>query len=230
MPRPPRFVSLTLRSLKIALLLLLTAWLVGGGAETAATDPPQVAGLVIDYGNGAATYSLIPLNQTEMSGLDLLKASGLNLLTVGSGGWGVAVCMIQEIGCDLNSCRTRLCQSSDPTSPFWRYLRAPDDDGAPWLFNNRGADSNPVLPGQVDAWFWTGTRPETPSVSVAEIADRLGVDLSDVGDEPITRTFGVLSITPTSPPSWESITASVAIVVATGVVGVWVIRRSGTTP
>ncbi len=207
--------------------LLVIACLAGSQAGDAMSDPaPPVAGVVIDYGNGAQTLALVPLLDADMSGIDLLQATELDILTLGSGGWGVAVCAIEQVGCDLSSCRARLCQTSDPTSPYWQYLQAPDEAGAAWRFSNRGASATTIEAGDVDAWFWLGTRPAAPSVTVADIANRLEVDLASLGSEPVIRTFGALPEDAANTPSMLVVLASGVVVLATATVGLVAIRRS----
>lgn len=213
----------------IGILVVIIACLSFGRAGDAASDPaPDVAGLVIDYGNGTQTYALIPLGNQTLTGLDLLERSGLDLLTLGSGGWGVAVCAIEDVGCDLSACRARLCQTSDPTSPYWQYLRAPDDPGSAWAFSNQGASSSTITGGEVYAWFWLGTRPTTPAVTIDEIAARLDVSLASVKTEPVIRTFGSLPRAAAEPPSVMAVLASSGVVLVTAGIGVVVIRRSRT--
>ena len=214
-------------SITIVILLAIACLAITQAGDAMSEPTPSVAGIFIDYGNDTQTYALLPLDEPEATGLDLLEASGLELLTLGSGGWGVAVCSIEQVGCDLNACRMRLCQTGDPSSPYWQYLQAPEEPHGGWVFSNRGASSTTPKAGTVDAWFWLGTRPTTASVTLDDIADRLEVDLSSVGDQPVVRTFGPLSTeNATSTPSIPMMLASGGVVVMTATVGIVAIRRS----
>ena len=54
----------------------------------------NVAGLIVDYGDGRISYAVIPFDEDEINGLDLLNRSGLDVVTVGFGGqpaWMVKV-------------------------------------------------------------------------------------------------------------------------------------------
>jgi hypothetical protein len=119
----------------------------------------NVAGLVVDYGDGRISYAMVPFPEEEISGIELLRRSGLDLVTVGFGGMGDAVCQIEDTGCPVDDCRRRLCQTSDPESPFWRYLRqtTPGD----WEFLALGASGARV--GEVTSMVGAGRAPRPPS-------------------------------------------------------------------
>ena len=79
----------------------------------AASEGLNVAGLVVDYGDGRVSYAWVPFPEDEISGLELLKRSGLEVVTVGFGGLGEGVCQIETTGCPVSECRARLCQILD---------------------------------------------------------------------------------------------------------------------
>ena len=43
-----------------------------------------------------------------------------------------------------------------------------------------GASSTKVHDGDVDGWSWTGTTPDLPSLSLAEVATRAGFESSEI--------------------------------------------------
>lgn len=142
--------------------------------QSPATGESQVAGLIVDYGDGRKVYGLVPFGEDRITGIELLERSGLRLVTVGFGGMGQGVCMIEETGCDLSACRARLCQTGDPDSPFWQYVYARDGQ---WQPSALGASSREVNGGDVDGWFWTGEPPRFGPETLASIADRADVEL-----------------------------------------------------
>jgi len=142
----------------------------------------NVAGIVIDYGNARVTFAVVPFTEDSLSGMDLLDRSGLSMLAVEFGGLGSAVCIIEDVGCDLSACRARLCQTGDPNSPFWQYVQQTDD--GVWEAAPLGASSSTVVDGDVDGWFWSGQVPDGDSMSLEVITGRLNVDLDALRTSP----------------------------------------------
>ena len=102
-----------------------------------------------------------------MSGIELLRRSGVSLVTVGFGGLGDGVCQIEETGCEVGPCRSRLCQTGDRDSPYWRYFQA--DDNGEWVASPLGGSGTKVEPGEVDGWSWTPDEPLLPEVEIEDI-------------------------------------------------------------
>jgi len=214
----------------IALLFLAISLsrAVGGEAASQETAGINVAGIVVDYGDGRTSYALIPFEEETISGVELLRRSGLSLLSVEFGGMGEGVCAIGETGCDLSACRARLCQTGDPDSPFWQYVR--DDGDGKWQPTPLGASSSMVEPGDVDGWFWTETAPRTNASTLDDIASEAGVDLetfpsSDGANlEPVVVTEGD---TPYSKAMDQgSVLAGIAIVAGMAAFGGFLIVRT----
>lgn len=160
----------------IALVAMCVLGMAISGNVTAYAADSHVAGLIIDYGDGRISYAWVPFSEDEISGIELLERSGLDLVTVGFGGMGDAVCQIDDTGCPVGDCRQRLCQTSDPESPFWRYSRqtAPGE----WSFVATGVSGSKVHDGDIDAWSWTGTEAELPAMTMDQLADLAGADAS----------------------------------------------------
>ena len=173
------------RWMRIAIIAVCILALGVARASTVSAAEYNVAGLIVDYGDGRISYVWIPFEEDELSGVELLKRSGLDLVTVGFGGMGDAVCQIDDTGCPVDDCRKRLCQTSDPASPFWRYSRqtAPGE----WSFAATGASGARVHDGDIDAWSWTGGDAHLPAITMDELALRAGADpgaVNDVSDMP----------------------------------------------
>lgn len=162
----------------LATLALIAAGFVWTGSplSTAQVDETvNVAGIVVDYGDGRMSQAIVPFTENKISGVELLRRSGLSLLSVEFGGMGEGVCAIEDTGCDLSACRARLCQTGDPESPFWQYVQ--NAAGGTWQSAPLGASSSVIQDGDVDGWFWTGSTPRTAAVSLEDIAAEAGVDL-----------------------------------------------------
>lgn len=155
---------------RIALAILIVVLL---PAARVAAQETNRAGLVVDYGDGRMSYAVIPFDEDEINGIDLLNRSGLDVVTVGFGGLGDAVCQVDDTGCPVGDCRSRLCQTSDPESPFWQFSKL---DGEEWRFVATGASGATVRDGDIYAWSWTGTPPELPVLTMSQLTERAGGD------------------------------------------------------
>lgn len=222
-------VSTLVRWMRITLVVVCILAIGFARASTASAADFNVAGLIVDYGDGRITYVLIPFEEDQLSGVEILQRSGLDLVTVGFGGMGDAICQIDDTGCPVDDCRKRLCQTSDPDSPFWRYSRqsAPGE----WSFAATGASGARVHDGDIDAWSWTGGDANLPAITMDEIARRAGANpamLTNATDlpGPIVRTVGEASdsATDTSNPLTNVLIGTGVVLVLAGV-AIWRSRR-----
>ena len=150
-------------------------------APAATSADLNVAGLVVDYGDGRMSYAWVPFPEEEITGLELLRRSGLDVVTVGFGGLGEGVCQIEDTGCPVSECRVRLCQTSDSASPFWQYVQ--ETEPGVWTPYALGAGESRVRDGSIEGWTWSGVAPELPALSLADIAERAGADPAQVERE-----------------------------------------------
>ncbi len=167
-----------LRTLGAGLMVrLLVVLLLGFGSmapsDAFAQTTVPYAGIVIRPGDGTVTYAYVPLNES-VSGIELLRRSGVSLVTVGFGGLGEGVCRIEETGCEVGPCRSRLCQTGDRDSPYWRYFQAGEQ--GQWVASPLGGSATKVEPGGVDGWSWTPDDALLPIVEISEIPGLAGVD------------------------------------------------------
>ncbi len=210
----------------LVLMAFLPCMASGATAQTPERDGDvNIAGLVIDYGDGRTSYALVPFTEESLSGIELLRRSGLTLVTVPFGGLGEGVCSIESTGCGIGDCRARMCQSADRESPFWQYLRQGND--GTWAPAALGASQAEVRDGDVDAWVWTGTPPDLPSTSVASLWTRLDVP-SDwqaaAGSlpEPIVLTEGEPAVGDSNTTGWRQVIPGMAVIAGVGLMG-WVL-------
>jgi hypothetical protein len=150
------------RLLIVALLVIVVL----GDKPASAQQTTSYAGIVIHPGDGTVTYAYVPLDE-PVSGIELLHRSGISLLTIGFGGLGEGVCRIEQTGCDVGSCRTRMCQTGDRNSPYWRYFQ--QDDGGLWVVAAMGGSATKIAPGEIDGWSWTPDEGHLPDVAITDI-------------------------------------------------------------
>lgn len=145
------------------LLVLLGGW---RPPLTHAQDTVPYAGIVIRPGDGTVLYAYVPVDG-PVSGIELLRRSGVSLVTVGFGGLGEGVCQIEQTGCDLGSCRARVCQTGDRDSPYWRYFQ--QDVTGMWVASPLGGGATKVEPGEVDGWSWSPDEANLPTIDIGDI-------------------------------------------------------------
>lgn len=140
----------------------------------AGAQEQHVAGLIVDYGDGRVSYAVVPFEEERINGVDLLNRSGLDIVSLGFGGLGDAVCQIDDTGCSVEDCRSRMCQTSDRESPYWQFSKLSDD--GTWQFVATGASGARIEDGDIYAWSWTGTDPDLPVLTMNELTERAGGD------------------------------------------------------
>lgn len=174
------------RAIVVGAIALALALLAFPGVN--AQETVHHAGLVIRYDDGATTYAVVPFEEDDISGMELLRRSGVSLVSIEFGGLGEGVCSIGETGCSVADCRSRMCQSASRDSPYWRYFRqvAPGD----WTALPLGASNTRVEDGQIDGWSWTPDLPDLPALTLDDLASQAGVtDLNRAGSSAVSRTF-----------------------------------------
>ena len=180
-------------------------------APTARAESLSQAGLIIDYGDGSTSWVWVPFEGDEIAVIDLLEQSDLDVVTVGFGGMGEAVCQIGPTGCSVDDCRRKLCQTS-ASSPFWRLMVQDGDD---WRLGGSGVSGTKVGDGDIVALSWNGSDPELPRISIDELATKAGADQSS--SNVATRSDG-LENDDSEEISWgPGISALGAITVVAGV-------------
>lgn len=210
--------------------VLAIAMLVGNGLPARAVSVHH-AGVVVRHGDGRMAYAYVGFTEDSISGIDLLKRTGLDIVTIAFGGLGEGVCSIDEHGCPASNCRKRVCQGPKADDPFWQYFRQtqPGD----WQALVLGASATRVHDGDLDGWSWTGTTPQLPPLTLAEVAKLAGSGGGVSAGSPGTTTGALLyrdgAPRPTEQgPSTATIALAAAIiVVALALVG-WSVRRRRT--
>ena len=105
------------------------------------------------------TYAWVPFAEEEIDGIDLLRRSGIPVVTVGFGALGDGVCSIAGQGCGVAECRRTVCQSSAADAPYWQYFQQDPSDPAIWTWQPLGASNSTVEDGDIFGWSWTADDP-----------------------------------------------------------------------
>lgn len=185
----------------LGLLCLLVLPVVVHAQTPVTNNPIGAAAAMIDTGDGEPIYVVVTLDDSETTAIGLLRTAGVPLVTVSFGGLGEAVCSISQTGCDVSTCRRRVCQSGDPESPFWQYWQ--QDDEGEWTLSPLGGSHASIEKGDIIAWVWTGVEPELARIGWEEIAARAGAPDAIVnGNDPVRA--GVWMSDPAPDPSDDS--------------------------
>ena len=205
--------------LRLWVLISLAALLAGvllAPAPTIADDELNHAGLIVRDAEGRMTYAWVPFVEEEITGIELLRRSGIPIVTVGFGALGEGVCSIGGQGCGVAECRRNVCQASAANAPYWQYFKQDRADPAAWTWLPLGASSSQVEDGDVFGWSWTARDPALPALPAAEIASLAGAE-DDTGNVPAVRTTvpeGVSAVKALPAPDAWTTAAAAAMLVA----------------
>jgi energy-coupling factor transport system permease protein len=197
--------------------------------DDVAGDDLNQAGLVVRDAEGRITYAWVPFAEEEISGIELLKRSGIPVVTVGFGALGEGVCSIGGQGCGVAECRRTVCQGSSASAPFWQYFRQNPDNPAEWTWLVLGASATDVRDGDVFGWSWTADEPGLPPLPAPEIAALAGATDSE-SSQPAVRTIlpeGIAAATTAPPPDGRTTVAAVAILAVIGLAAIGLSGWSG---
>jgi hypothetical protein len=178
------------RVLWLLILMVVGVGLMLGGAQLGSAHAAGASriGLVIAYGDGTVKSKCISLSAEKMSGLDVLKASGLPL-EISYDSSSAAVCKIGNVGCPVDNC---FC---DSPPNFWAYWHLKD---ANWLFSQLGASSYSVSDGDVEGWVWGPGQSNPPTQASF---DQICTALPTPTEAPTTASTEPPTITPTIAPT-----------------------------
>jgi len=208
----------------------LQAWVVS--APLRQVESLNHAGLVVRDGEGRVTYAWVPFPEEEINGIELLKRSGIPVVTVGFGALGEGVCSIGGQGCGVAECRRNICQASAADAPYWQYFEQDPDDPSVWEWQVLGASASRVHDDDVFGWSWTADNPRLPALPASEIASLAGAGDGEES-EPSFRTLlpeGVAAVAPVPAPAAGTVAAASAILVTIGVTGLALARRRRAEP
>jgi hypothetical protein len=164
--------GLSLRGARLlGAIAVLAISLVTGPLEAAAQVDGR-AGLVVVHGDGRQSFAIVELEGESIRVVELLDRTGLQVTEVSFGALGVAICDVDGTGCDVSTCRKRVCQGPQPDDPFWQlFIRT---EAGAWQHAPLGISSDSLTDGAVRALIWTGTGANIPDYSIDEVAARAG--------------------------------------------------------
>lgn len=188
----------------------------------AAADSWQEVGILVDYGDDRITWVWVPFDEPEITVIELLNRSDLEMVTVGFGGLGEGVCQIDDTGCPAADCRARMCQTTS-SSPFWRFLKLNGDE---WSMMGSGVSGTKATDGEIYALSWSADTPELPIVTIDDIVRNTGADRDASSPVSAMRTEGESSTPPASPTAWRPTAGALGLVVTAAGVLVYRARSS----
>lgn len=183
-------------------------WIIGllaiAMAPPGTATAPNRAALVVQFEDGWIESRCLDFAEVEISGIDLLLSSGLDLVLDSSRGMGVAVCRIEGVGCayPAETCFCQ-CMGSGPCR-YWNYFYR-DPGESRWTYSALGATLRTVRPGAVEAWVWgDGSTPPSPDLSFEALcASSRGTaePTSEVVPTPALTSLPVPTWTPSVSPA-----------------------------
>jgi hypothetical protein len=142
-----------------ALLILLSTLLpLGANGAGGHTSSPSYVGLVVDMGDGALVTRCVAFGEAEISGLDVLERSGLEIVTNQG-----AICAIGGTGCPASNC---WCQCQGSPCIYWSYWHWLDGG---WQYSQAGAAGYRVHDGDVEGWRWGEGATPPPMIPFEQI-------------------------------------------------------------
>lgn len=154
---PLIYAVVALLALAAAAVVFLT---VGALRQAVASYPPNIppqqsgemnrAAVVVDFGNGQTRQKCVEFPEEEISGLELLERSGLQLSVDPGNPIGVAVCKIGGEGCSYpnESC---FCKCQGASCFVWSHWQRNGDE---WAFADPAASKTNIRDGDMEGWAW----------------------------------------------------------------------------
>jgi hypothetical protein len=151
---------------------LLGALLLLVGQTRAQDALPSKAGLVVQFSDGSVATACVDLGpDRQATGLEVLTASGLQLLLENTPGYGAAVCQIESDGCAFPAepCFCKCTLGGGEACRYWSYSRLVGDR---WQYSQIGAGRTIVEPGSVEGWAWgSGTTSNGSQPPIRQFAE-----------------------------------------------------------
>ncbi len=182
------------------IILLLAFLLLALGWQSSRAQEIHRAGLVVRFGDGSVVTSCVQFTQESVSGADILRFSGLEVVMSPSSSMGVAVCKISaglhSDGCPPDDC---FCQCRGVDCVYWAYYHLKNNA---WEYSGRGASHYQVRDGDVEGWAWGPGAPgggssdaQPPIIPFDQIC------IVDTPTPTDTPTPGAPTATPTASPT-----------------------------
>jgi hypothetical protein len=126
---------------------------------------PHRAGLVVVHGDGSVVSACVAFSEESISGVELLRRSGLEVTLDAYGGLGYGVCAIGDEGCSAG--QDCFCQCRSDPCAYWVYSHR-NPDGS-WAISGTGANGWQVRDGDVDGWVWGDGSAAPPVITFEQV-------------------------------------------------------------
>lgn len=177
-------------------IVLLCFFLLGVAVPSSAQEEHQAA-LVVDFGDGRVLVRVVSFAEEAISGVDLLRRSGLDVAMV-SGGIGTAVCAIEGVGCPPTP-QECFCGCRGGTCRYWAYFHLREGN---WVYADRGAADRRLGNGDVDGWIWGDGKTPPPLLTWEEIRAAASLPApTAVPSASPTKEPPIPALSPTEAPS-----------------------------
>jgi hypothetical protein len=165
--------------------LTLTAVLVvGASPRTATAQQTNRVALIVDFGDHHITRC-VAFTESEITGYDVLRRSGLDVVVDPSNPMGVTVCDINGTsGCPPSNC---FCKCQGSPCVYWSYHYM---ENGSWRYAQLGASNRKVRDGDVEGWGWgegtiNSSGQEPPAIPFNQICAPPATDTPVPTDTPI---------------------------------------------
>lgn len=195
-----------------AAILLLALLFTATATEISLAQSSNRAALVVRFDEDRQESRCVAFEEPEISGLELLKRSGL-YLDLEADGMGSLLCGIEDTGCPPEDC---LCQCKGGDSCiYWSYWRQFDEG---WNYAQVGANSTKISDGSIDGWSWG---PGTVNNAIEPTA----ISFDEVCSDDATSVTQTPENNPESSLNWRPILAFGLIIFGLGLVGIALKRQ-----
>jgi hypothetical protein len=153
--------------------LLLPVMLLVAPLPALAQGGPHHAGLVVRYADGKVDTACVAFDEATITGEQLLERSPFRPIVNPNGGFGGAVCSINNQGCRFPA-EDCFCRCMGTQCEYWAYYLAQGSGSATsWQYSQTGASGVQVRDGDLQGWSWgqgnfsSGTEP--PKIAYADV-------------------------------------------------------------
>lgn len=164
------------------------------------------AAVVVVFGNGNTQKRCIEFTEDQISGMELLDRTGLDVSVDASNAMGVAVCKIGRNGCNYPS-QNCFCECQGAECLYWSYWTG--DAGGDWTYSGMGTSNRALRDGDIDGWVWgvgtTSSASPPPAITFEQVC---GVTVGKATVTPTATEIPTETLTATSAPATATFTAT----------------------
>jgi len=212
--------------MRLKLVLLLSMLVLALGWQAGLAQEPNRAALVVRFGDGEVATACVSFDGETISGVDLLRRSGLTVIVDPHSGFGEAICKVSDgehtDGCDYPA-QECFCQCQSAECVYWAYYHLQDGR---WVYSDVGPSNWQVKNGDVEGYAWgPGSREggsseaEPPMMTFDQICDAQQGDVAATATPAASAQTGGKSLL-----YFGGFGLVLLLIVAAGA---WALRRSG---